>query len=168
MLDVRRLTQETRKDSTLSVPVWEWRNITENIQPVSRDVCFKMDPGTSQSLSLLLLCWRCPLQHHRSAPADVRTHTHTYMEECTHADFVERKNHNRAGSGLHTELFPTHSGLQFILHFSSMLLSHDDNARPVVSQSGGFHIQAWQCNHFHRENMHILVSSRYFFFSEAQ
>lgn len=81
-----------------------WRRVRthENMQHVSQDVCFKMDPGTSQSLSLLLLCWRCPLQHHTSAHARTCTRTHarthtctrTHVHECIHAGLIQREEKN--------------------------------------------------------------------------
>lgn len=92
------------KDFTLSGTVggggWKggWMDglgggLHENMQPVSQDVCFKMDPGTSQSLSLLLLCWRCPLQHHTSGRARTgaraHTHTHIHMSEHIHEGLTE-------------------------------------------------------------------------------
>lgn len=77
----------------------------ENMQPVSQDVCFKMDPGTSQPLSLLLLCWLCPLQQHahthmhrhRHTRTHAHRHAHTHMHQCIYAGliYIER-NHNRS------------------------------------------------------------------------
>lgn len=67
------------------------------MQPVSQDVCFKMDPGTSQSLSLLLLCWRCLLQHHTGAHAQTHRHTHTHihMPEYIHTGLTEKEKNIR-------------------------------------------------------------------------
>lgn len=138
-----------------------------------------MDPGTSQLLSLLLLCWRCPLQHHTSAQTHTRAHIHKH--ESIHAVLIrERKKiitdlsrKKKKKKEVHCEpgllvwaLFSTPVGPQFILQFSSMLQSHDDNTRLVVSLSRGLHIcllpgLATQ-SFFHRESRHILAPSRSF------
>lgn len=62
-----------------------------------------MDPGTSQSRSLLLLCWRCPLQHHMSANHThprARAHTHTRLNTQSKADSKTERTKKKKKIGL--------------------------------------------------------------------
>ena len=93
------------------------------------------EPGAAAAA---LLCWRCPLQH--------RTHTNTYEHTHAYMKGLEewcwcwgtKKNENicKKSFSLRTGPPPSSSqpaGPHFILQFSSMLSSHDDNTRLVVS-----------------------------------
>lgn len=150
-----------------------WRRVRthENMQHVSQDVCFKMDPGTSQSLSLLLLCWRCPLQHHTSAHARTCTRTHarthtctrTHVHECIHAGLIQReeKNHKNVLLGHQASpLLDAHVGLQFILQYlPNVIKSWWQHSPCCVSGSPA---------HIHTENRHIFsIFSVIFSFLDA-